>query len=98
MTNSEIKPATYNIDLKAYYDIDLFGYKLSVFTRVYNVLGVENQVNIYSDSGTADFTIDEYNYRLRSTPEIVNTLDEFFRNPSFYSEPRRVEIGASFYF
>ncbi|MBZ0180478.1 MAG: TonB-dependent receptor [Melioribacteraceae bacterium] len=98
LTNSEIKPATYNLDLKAYYDLDLFGYKLSLFTRVYNLLGVENQVNVYSDSGTADFTIDEYNYRFRSTPEIVNTLDEFYRNPSFYSEPRRVELGASFYF
>ena len=30
--------------------------------------------------------------------DVVNAMDEFYRNPTNYSEPRRVEIGASIFF
>lgn len=99
LNNSELKPATFNVDLRAYYDLMLFeDYRLSFFTRVYNLFDIENELDVYQDSGTADFTINEYNDRLRGASEIVNPLDEWYRNPSYYSEPRRIEVGASFYF
>jgi len=34
------------------------------------------------------------NYQ-REAPEIINTIDEYYRNPVFYSEPRRIEVGLS---
>ncbi|HEX2866610.1 MAG TPA: TonB-dependent receptor [Ignavibacteriales bacterium] len=99
LINSEMKPASYNVDLRAYKDFILTqNFKLSFFARVYNLFDIKNQVGVYDDSGTADFTIDEYNYRLQNKPAIVNSLDEWFRNPAMYSEPRRVEFGASFFF
>ena len=99
LTNSELKPSSFNVDLRAFYDIVISEtIKLNLFARVYNLFDIQNEVNVYSDSGTADFTINEYNYRLRNTPELVNSLDEFYRNPSFYSEPRRIEVGATIYF
>jgi len=72
--------------------------KISFFTRVYNLFDIQNQVNVYNDSGTADFTIDEYLRRREGNPELVNTLDEYYRNPTFYSEPRRIEVGATLFF
>ncbi|MCU7498930.1 MAG: TonB-dependent receptor [Bacteroidota bacterium] len=99
LTNSEMKPATFNVDLRAYKDFILFeNYRLSFFARIYNLFDIKNQVGVYDDSGTADFTIDEYNFRLQNKPAIVNTLDEYYNNPTMYSEPRRVEFGASFFF
>jgi hypothetical protein len=99
LTNAGLKPSTFNIDLRAYKDISFGGdLRLSLFLRVFNLFDIRNEVNVYNDSGTADFTIDEFLRRQQGSPVLVNTLDEFYRNPTFYSEPRRVELGASFFF
>jgi len=99
LTNSELKPSSANVDMRAYKDFKLGDLRLSLFARVYNVFDIRNQVNVYNDSGTADFTIEEFQRRNDDNPDkLVNTLDEYYRNPTFYSEPRRVEIGASLFF
>jgi outer membrane cobalamin receptor len=98
LTNSLSKPATFDMDLRAYYDIMISDYKLNLFARVYNVFDIKNEVNVYGDSGTADFTLSERLRRLDNSIEYVNTIDEFYRNPTFYSEPRRIEVGLSFSF
>ncbi len=100
LINSELKPSSVNVDLRAYKDFIIAdNFRLSLFARVYNLFDIRNEVNVYNDSGTADFTIDEFSKRNDDNPDdLVNTLDEYYRNPTFYSEPRRVEIGASFFF
>lgn len=99
LTNSELKPSSANFDLRAYKDFRFGDFRLSLFARVYNLFDIRNQVNVYNDSGTADFTIDEFQRRNDDNPDkLVNTLDEFYRNPTYYSEPRRVEVGASLFF
>ncbi len=98
LTNSEIKPSYLNVDMRAYKDFQLEMLKFSVFLRVYNLFDIKNQVGIYNDSGTADFTTEEFLRRQQNLPAIVNTLDEFYRNPTFYSEPRRIELGTTLFF
>lgn len=99
LTNSEIKPSFFNVDLRAYKDFMIGSSRLSLFLRVFNLFDIRNQINVYNDSGTSDFTIQEFLRRNDDKPDfLVNSLDEFYRNPTFYSEPRRVEIGASFFF
>lgn len=98
LTNSETKPSTYNVDLRAYKDFKFDQYKLSLFLRVNNLLDIRNQYGIYNDSGTADYTLDENLRRAQNLPALVNTLDEFYRVPTFYAEPRRVEFGATLFF
>ena len=58
----------------------------------------KNQNGVYSDSGTADFTETEYLQKQKNLPALVNTLSEYYRVPTNYSEPRRVEFGASIFF
>jgi len=78
LTNSEIKPATLSLDLKMYYDIILFHeYRLSIFARVFNLFDSKNQINVYGDSGTADFTIEEYVRIRNKSPEIINSINEY---------------------
>ncbi|MHB9013194.1 MAG: hypothetical protein ACYC49_13355, partial [Ignavibacteriaceae bacterium] len=99
LINTGLKPSTINVDLKAYKDFMIDKMRLNLFLRVYNLFDTENQLNVYNDSGTANFTIAEYLDRINGNPtKLVNTLDQYFRNPSYYSEPRRVEIGASIFF
>ncbi len=99
LNNSELKPSTYNVDLRAFYDLMLFkDYKLSLFLRVNNIFDIKNESNVYGDSGTADFTLDEFLRKQQNLPTLVNSIDAFYRNPTFYFEPRRIEMGASFYF
>ena len=99
LTNSELKPNYKNVDLRAYKDFIFGDFRLSLFTRVYNLFDIRNEVNVYNDSGTADFTNEEFLRRNDDNPDdLVNTLDEYYRNPTFYSEPRRVEVGATFFF
>lgn len=99
LTNSELKPNSLNVDMRAYKDFVLGDFRLSLFARVYNLFDIRNQVNVYNDSGTADFTIDEFLRRNDDNPDrLVNSLDEYYRNPTFYSEPRRVELGATLFF
>ena len=99
LTNSELKPSSANVDMRAYKDFVFGDFRLSLFARVYNLFDIKNEVNVYNDSGTAEFTINEFLRRNDDNPDkLVNTLDEYYRDPSFYSEPRRVEIGATIFF
>jgi hypothetical protein len=98
LTNAELKPSSFNLDLRAYKDFMIGDLRLSFFLRVFNILDIRNEDNVYNDSGTANFTINEFNARQLGNPEFVNSIDEFYRDPTYYSEPRRVEIGASFFF
>lgn len=99
LTNSELKPSSANVDMRAYKDFVFGDFRLSLFARVYNLFDIKNEVDVYNDSGTAEFTINEFLRRNDDNPDkLVNTLDEYYRNPSFYSEPRRVEIGATIFF
>ena len=100
LINSELKPSSANVDMRLYKDFIIADdFRLSLFGRIYNLFDIRNEVNVYNDSGTADWTIDEFSKRNDDNPdELVNTLDEYYRNPTFYSEPRRVEVGATFFF
>ena len=73
--------------------------RLSIFLRVYNLLDIKNMLNVYNDSGVADYTIAEYEALTNGNPtHLVNSVQDYYNNPSYYSEPRRIEFGMSFYF
>ena len=88
--NSERKPTQHTFDLKMHKDLELVGAKYSVFIKLFNILDRKNEVLVYSDTGRAGYTI-----RPRTSVKGVNTLDDFRNRPDFYSEPRRIILGAS---
>jgi outer membrane receptor protein involved in Fe transport len=98
LTNAALKPSSFNVDMRAYKDFLIGKNRISLFLRVYNIFDIKNQLQVYNDSGTADFTYAEYLANISGNPtKIVNTVDEYYTNPSFYSEPRRIEVGMSFF-
>ena len=56
-------------------------------------------MNVYDDTGRAGETIDEKNAENTINPNInrYNTINEWFTNATHYAEPRRVELGLTFY-
>jgi len=99
LTNSALKPSSFNMDLRAWKDFMIGTVRFSIFARIFNVFDIRNEINVYNDSGTADYTIEEFLRRNDDNPDrLVNSLTEFYRNPTFYSEPRRIELGASIFF
>jgi hypothetical protein len=94
VTNSQIKPSSINCDLRAYYEVNLSTVKLVFFTRIFNLFDTRNQNGVYPSTGRADYDwINEM--QARSVKLYVNTVDQWFRDATNYSEPRRIEFGMN---
>ncbi len=98
LTNSQVKPSTVNLDLKAYYEFDLASVKCVAFARVFNVFDIRNEEQVYDDTGRAGFTLDQAQAQATNPNQLVNTLDQWFHTPTQYSEPRRIEFGLNLEF
>ncbi len=96
--NSQKKPAFFNVDFRAYKDLKTSVGTFTLFLRILNLFDRLNQVNVYKDTGKAGFTLDQ-ELAAKSNPlEVINTLDDWFINPTYYSEPRRIEVGLTYDF
>ena len=83
---------TSNVDLRTYMNFPrLNGVKL--YINIFNLFDHLNQVNVYNDSGVADRTIYLQEALDQNTDELINTIEDYFDNETFYSSPRRVEMG-----
>jgi outer membrane receptor for ferrienterochelin and colicin len=98
LTYSQTKPTFFNLDIRAYYTLNLPPVNLVFFANIYNLFDTRNETDVYDDSGRSGFTIDEhYAYDTRPN-EYVNTVSEWYKDPTRYSEPRRVEFGINLEF
>ena len=97
--NSQTKPANFNLDLRLYKDFPIGETTVSLFLKVFNLLDLDNARTVYDNSGDPVFTFDELDAE-KINPKMYNgtTLDEYYTDPSYFSEPRRVEFGVSYNF
>jgi len=91
--NSARKPISHEIDLNAHKMFNLFGQKVRVFFKVFNLLDRLNEIRVYSSTGTA-----QKPFRTNAERDILNrnpnfSIGEIDLRPDFYSEPRRIIIG-----
>ena len=71
---------------------------MTLFLRVENLFDRLTQNSVYDDSGVADRTNQIQIAKDQNTPEFINTVDEWFNDETFYSRPRRIEIGVTYEF
>lgn len=93
LENSDNRPAEFNVDLYITKYLTFFTNNLSIFVKVYNLFDTQNELNVFSDTGRAGYTLDLT--RAQQAPRGINTLEEFFRRPDFYSAPRQIVAGLS---
>jgi len=98
VTNSSQKPTTWTTDVRAYWKIPTPFGEMTGFLRVFNLFDRLNHWDVYDDSGVADVTNRIELAKNQNTPENVNTIEEWYRNETFYSTPRRIEIGLTYGF
>jgi outer membrane receptor protein involved in Fe transport len=98
LTNSQRKPSSYSIDLRAYKKITLGARTLTLFMRVFNLFDTLNEINVFDDTGRAGFTTDIETAQATNPTQAINTLEDWFTNATHYSEPRRIEAGFSYDF
>ncbi|MFA6467268.1 MAG: TonB-dependent receptor [Bacteroidota bacterium] len=98
LTNSQLKPVSFNVDLNTSYEFSLDFVRMIVFARVFNVFDFRNETGVFDDTGRAGFTLDEATARKTNPSERVNTLQEWFTRAGNYSEPRRIEFGINLEF
>jgi len=96
LENSDSRPTIFNVDLYLTKFFKLYNQQFSVFLKVFNLFDTANELEVFSDTGRAGYTLELT--RAQQQPRGVNTLEEFFTRPDFYSAPRQIVLGASLEF
>lgn len=100
--NSARKPMRFDLDIKAAKQLKFAGLNYSVFLRIYNVLDHLNEKYVYSTTGRATYQarlpIDE-----KIALEMLQrggqfTMKEWDNRPSWFSQPRRIQVGLAMRF
>ena len=94
--NSRSRPAQLNVDLKLHKTFKMFGFDVTTFLSVYNLLDNRIVVNVFGDTGKADYTTEGRN--IGYDAKRPNTVQEYLRYPWNYGEPRLVQFGFEFNF
>jgi outer membrane receptor protein involved in Fe transport len=89
--NSRRRPNQFTIDLKLNYVFKFSSLDLNVFLNVFNLLDNRVVVNVFGDTGQADFTTEGQN--IGEDPARPNTVEEYFVKPWHYGQPRLVQLG-----
>lgn len=99
LTNSQLKPSFFNLDARASYEFDLPPLRCIAFVRAFNLFDIRNETNVYDNSGRATFTpYEERDLASGVQRQLVNTIDQWYHDPTYYSEPRRIELGMNLEF
>ena len=93
LENSDNKPNIFNVDLYITKFFIIFNQQFSIFLKVYNLFDNVNELEVFSDTGRAGYSLEVT--RAQESPRGVNTIEEYYIRPDFYSAPRQIVVGAS---
>lgn len=93
LPNNAPRPAMFQVDLRAHYDIfRVRNYNVRATLLVYNLLDALNEPSVYSTTGRAYTTIIRDSDRADHRSDF-NDYEDRVRNPAMYSAPRLVKFG-----
>ena len=96
--NNDLRPSTFSVDLRAFYDVTLIGdYRLRFTLNAYNLLDRLNTNWVDGGTGQAYTHIllpaDIGNHR-----SDFNTVMDQYQNPGAYYAPRLIKLGVGLFF
>jgi len=97
--NNLEEPVVFNSDLRMTWALPFFDRKMMLDLLIENITDTEGVVSVFNDTGFADQSLSEVQFR-RSGTQVggVNTLGEFFERQEFFSRPRRISLGIKYNF
>lgn len=96
LSNSRRIPTQFSTDLKIDKTFQLMGVDITAFLRVFNLFDNRIPIRVYGDTGSAEFTTQTQS--LVQNPNSPNTIEEYFRYPTNYGEPRNIQFGIDLSF
>jgi outer membrane receptor protein involved in Fe transport len=90
--NGGTKPAFINVDFRAEKSFPVLGLNVNAFLLVYNLLDIKNEYNVNGGTGRANLDIFT---SLGGRIIGLNTVDQYLNDPTSFSAPREVRLGAS---
>ena len=98
--NSSVRPNIYTGDVYVTRTFSVGKARIMAFAYIYNVFDSRMATNVWTDTGSADYTTDPaptdpvYNY----DPTRIGTVEDYQKRPEWYIAPREVQLGLSFGF
>lgn len=102
-SNAGRKPLQWTVDLSAEREFSIEEMKLTIFFRVYNLFDRLNELFVFDDTGRSTYTLagkrgEGAVIDLHSNVSGVHPMTDYYNNPTSYSAPREVRVGASLSF
>ena len=92
LENSERRPIFLTFDLSARKIFSFHDYNLTAFIRVFNLFDRLNEREVYKDTGRATYSLAQ---NLPGLVQGLNSKEEYFLRPDWYSSPREINIGIT---
>ncbi len=96
--NSERLPNQKSVDLYINRRFEIAKAGLNVFFNIYNLFDIQDQVAVYSDTGTSEYTTTVRPWAISYSPNRVSTIDDYVMQPGWYTAPRQIQLGFSLEF
>lgn len=96
LENSDNRPNFFKVDLYVTKEMMFKNNRASLFMKIFNLFDRANEKDVFADTGRAGTTLELT--RAQQAPRGVNTLEEFFTRPDFYTAPRQLVLGMSYSF
>ncbi|RPI02703.1 MAG: TonB-dependent receptor [Calditrichaeota bacterium] len=97
--NSERLPNQKSVDLYINRKFEVSsGVGLNVFLNIYNIFDIRDEVAVYGDTGVADYTTTVRPWAITYNPQRIGTVDDYVKQPGWYTAPREIQLGFSLEF
>jgi hypothetical protein len=93
--NSARLPAVRNMDIMISRNFFFGRTRFQLFLNVFNVFDIKDVTGVYADTGSPEYTTnidpDDIPYNVKR----VSTVEDYVKQPSWYTAPRQVQLGFS---
>jgi hypothetical protein len=93
--NSEYTPTRRNVDLSVNREFLFHRLRLNAFINVYNLFDFRDALAVYGDTGRADVTSTIDPAKHGYVASRIGTVEEWAKQPAWYSAPRQIQAGLS---
>lgn len=107
LENSARMPSTFDVDLYATKELKIFGINEELFLRVYNLLDNLNATIVYSNTGSASYSLSSIDPAVTYVAQPAQYQEQvprglvpssYWTRPDYFAPPRLVQIGINVLF